>query len=55
LKKAALWSARIEAKRLKDQNLGGQSESFFDRVKREFADKNGVDVGRVSVEFRISS
>jgi hypothetical protein len=55
LKKAALWSVGIDAKRLKDHELGGQSESFFDRVKREFADKNGVDVGRVSVEFRISS
>jgi hypothetical protein len=53
LKKAALWSARIEAKRLKDQELGGQSESFFDRVKREFAERNQVDVNKVQVKFRI--
>jgi hypothetical protein len=53
LKNAALWSARIEAKRLKDQNLGGQSESFFDRVKREFAERNQVDVNKVQVKFRI--
>src|ERR1051326_812196 len=32
---------------------GGQTESFVDRVKREFAALNGVDVTKVSVEFRI--
>jgi hypothetical protein len=31
------------------------SRSFVDRVKREFAELNGVDVSRVTVEFRILS
>jgi hypothetical protein len=30
-----------------------QSDEFFERVKREFADRNGVDVSKVVVEFRI--
>jgi hypothetical protein len=53
LKQAALWSARIEAKQLEDQRLSEEPESFIDRVKREFAQRNEVDVGKVQVEFRI--
>jgi hypothetical protein len=53
LRKAELWSASISAKELKDQNLSDASESFIDRVKREFAERNEVDVTKVSVEFRI--
>jgi hypothetical protein len=30
-----------------------RTESFIERVKREFADLNGVDVSKVVVEFRI--
>jgi hypothetical protein len=30
-------------------------EGFIDRVKREFADMNGVDVSKVAVEFKIIS
>lgn len=53
LKKAALWSVSMSAKELEDQNLSEPFESFIDRVKREFAERNEVDVTRVSVEFRI--
>jgi hypothetical protein len=53
LKKAALWSARIEPKQLEEQKMAGESESFIDRVKREFAERNEVEVSRVRVEFRI--
>jgi len=55
LKKAALWSGGISAKELEDQNVSEPSESFIDRVKREFAETNKVDVTKVSVEFRISA
>jgi len=37
---------------------GSEREStmaFIERVKREYADRNGVDVGNVSVEFRIKA
>lgn len=29
------------------------NDVFYDRVKREFADRFGVDVSKVEVEFRI--
>jgi hypothetical protein len=53
LKKAALWSVCIGAKQLEDQHLAEGLETFIDRVKREFAERNEVDVSKVSVEFRI--
>ena len=53
LNKAAAWSARIEPKQLEDRRLGENSESFLDRVKREFAQRNEVDVSKVRVKFRI--
>ena len=33
--------------------LSNQSDGFIERVKREFAERNGVDVAKVTVEFRI--
>ena len=33
--------------------LTDQSDGFIERVKREFAERNGVDVAKVVVEFRI--
>jgi hypothetical protein len=53
LKKAALWSVRIGVKQLEEQNQSEDFETFIDRVKREFAERNEVDVSKVSVEFRI--
>jgi hypothetical protein len=53
LKKAALWSVCIEAEKLKDLHLSESTETFLDRVKREFAERNEVDVSKVFVEFRI--
>ena len=53
LKNAARWRVRIEAKQLEDQMLREDDETFINRVKREFAERNEVDVTRVSVEFRI--
>lgn len=53
LKKAALWSVRIGVKQLEEQSRGEDFETFIDRVKREFAERNEVDVSKVSVEFRI--
>jgi len=34
-------------------NPPDQSDGFIERVKREFAERNGVDVSKVVVEFRI--
>jgi hypothetical protein len=53
LKNAALWSVRIGVKQLEEQSRGEDFETFIDRVKREFAERNEVDVSKVSVEFRI--
>ena len=33
--------------------LPDQSDGFIERIKREFAERNGVDVSKVVVEFRI--
>jgi hypothetical protein len=54
LKARALWSVCIGAEELPAQQPG-ELETFIDRVKREFAEKNEVDVSKVSVEFRILS
>jgi hypothetical protein len=53
LKKAALWSVPLSSKHLESQSLDESSESFIDRVRREFAERNEIDVSNVAVEFRI--
>jgi hypothetical protein len=55
IKNAALWSRTSEeGELLKTQSAAqASSETFIDRVKREFAEKNEVDVSKVQVEFRI--
>lgn len=53
LKNAAVWTAPIKMKQLEEQNQSENFETFIDRVKREFAERNQVDVSKVSVEFRI--
>jgi hypothetical protein len=53
LKKAAVWSVFTEAKKLMELHISESVETFVDRVKREFAERNEVDVSKVSVEFRI--
>jgi len=55
LKKLALWSSRIDTKQLEDQRLDKDTETFIERVKREFAERNEVDASKVIVEFRIVS
>ena len=52
LKKAAIWSERVNPKEL--QEVPSESmEIFIDRVKREFAERINVDVSKVVVEFRV--
>jgi hypothetical protein len=53
LKKAAIWSAPIGLKQLENQSLNEGAETFIDRVRREFAERNETDVSNVAVEFRI--
>lgn len=53
LKDAAAWSLPISSKQLEDYRLNEDLETFIERVKREFAERNEVDVSKVSVEFRI--
>jgi hypothetical protein len=55
IKDAALWSrCSEEGELLKPQALPQASwETFINRVKREFAARNEVDVSKVQVEFRI--
>ena len=55
IKDAALWSrCSEEGELLKPQALPQASwETFINRVKREFAERNEVDVSKVQVEFRI--
>ena len=53
LKASALWIVRVAAAELKLKMTGSVPETFIDRVKREFAERNDVDVSKVVVEFRI--
>jgi hypothetical protein len=53
LKQLALWTVRVGADELKLKTSSAAAETFIDRVKREFAEKNEVDVSKVLVEFRI--
>jgi hypothetical protein len=57
LKAQAQWSLILS---LDSTTTGGSSRSeantgFIERVKREFAELNGVDVSKVSVDFRINA
>lgn len=57
LKTQAQWSLILS---LDSATSGTRSPSiadsgFIERVKREFAELNGVDVSKVSVDFRINS
>jgi len=53
LKNHALWSIRVSASQLEEQDRQDDPDTFIERVKREFAARNDVDVSKVSVEFRI--
>jgi hypothetical protein len=56
LKTKAKWRISIPLDAVRRQNsTSARAESFIERVKREFADRNGVDVSRVTVEFRINA
>jgi hypothetical protein len=53
LKKDADWSVTVGQKELQNRQRNEDLETFIERVKREFAERNEVDVSKVSVEFRI--
>jgi hypothetical protein len=48
----AKWRETISVESIAEK-LPDQSDGFIERVKREFAERNGVDVSKVIVEFRI--
>lgn len=51
IKAAALWTVTVGVDELKSPSAA--AETFIEKVKREFAEKNEVDVSKVVVEFRI--
>jgi hypothetical protein len=53
LKEMAHWIDRVPASDVNLRVRADHQETFIDRVKREFAEKNEVDVSKVFVEFRI--
>ncbi|SHG55945.1 hypothetical protein SAMN05443248_1956 [Bradyrhizobium erythrophlei] len=53
LKEIALWSVNVSAAAMKVKASDDRAGTFIDRVKREFAERNEVDVSKVVVEFRI--
>jgi hypothetical protein len=53
LKEIALWSVNVSAAAMKVKASDDSAGTFIDRVKREFAERNEVDVSKVVVEFRI--
>jgi hypothetical protein len=52
LRDEALWTVS-GADKLKLKTPSAATETFIDRVKREFAERNEVDPSKVVVEFRI--
>jgi hypothetical protein len=55
LKALAVWSVRLSAEEVRARTSAASGETFYERVKREFAERSGVDVSQVEVEFRIKS
>jgi len=55
LKARAVWSVRLSAEEVRARTSAASGETFYERVKREFAERNGVDVSQVEVEFRQSN
>lgn len=55
LKAKAIWSyvLPLDAPPLREATKAETGAEFTSRVKREFAERNGVDVSMVAVEFRI--
>jgi hypothetical protein len=53
LKAKAIRETEINAVELNALASKNENDTFIERVKREFAEKNDVDVGKVVVEFRI--
>jgi hypothetical protein len=55
LKVLAVWSVRLSAEEVRARTSAESGETFYQRVKREFAERNGVDVSQVEVEFHVKS
>ena len=57
LKTKAIWKhvLPLDAPILQEATKAETGVEFITRVKREFAERNGVDVSMVAVEFRIVS
>jgi hypothetical protein len=55
LKAKAKWTEKLmlDAHTLSSIPKSDSSDGFIERIKREFAERNGVDVSKVIVEFRI--
>ena len=53
LKARASWSVRLTAEEVRTRLAAESGETFYDRIKREFAERNGIDVSKVEVEFRV--
>ena len=57
LKTKAIWKyvLPLDAPTLREASKAETGAEFINRVKREFAERNGVDVSMVVVEFRVVS
>ena len=47
------WIAQLTPDEVKRRTAGRSDETFYERVKREFAELSGVDISKVEVVFRI--
>jgi hypothetical protein len=53
LKALAIWSVHLSPEEARARSSMESPETFYDRIKREIAERNGVDVSKVEFEFRI--
>jgi hypothetical protein len=53
LNEHASWVVRVPVNDIRERRSIESAEAFYNRVKREFAERSGVDVSKVEVEFRV--
>jgi hypothetical protein len=52
LKALAIWSVRLNPEEVSARN-SVENDEFYDRIKRQIAEHNGVDISKVEFEYRI--
>ena len=52
LKRAALWSEKIDQEKLADDTRRDELDELFDLLKQKVAEREGIDVSKVVIQVR---